>query len=126
MLDAISMTAPMVRFKPTTDAMTSCHPVLQTNDHSVWSQTGLNELAGPPSVIGLHHKKDDVERLADFSNLTEMQRRNSDIEGSRGQVYGDTAFTNGDDMVGPLLDEGHVKTGQSKVGSDRGALRACP
>ena len=74
--------------------------------------------------IGLHHKKNNVEWLADFRDLAKMQRWNSGVEGSRGQVYGDTVFTNGYDMLRPLLDEGHIETGQSEVGPDRSALRA--
>ena len=102
------------------------HSVLQTDHHPVSRETRLDKLTGPTRVIGLHHKENDVERLADLGDLARCNAGTLALIVRVGKFDGYAAFANGNHMLRPLLDEGYVQTSQSEVGADRGPLRACP
>jgi hypothetical protein len=56
-----------------------------------------------------------------FGDLAKMQRWHFGVDGAGGQINRDAVFTNGFDVIGPLIDEGYIKAPCAPV--PRNAMR---
>ena len=119
MFEAISMTAPIVRSGPTTDAMSSmlmpfCRPTTRPSDAS----TGLISSQAHRVSYALVTRKTRSKRLTERGDLAEVHRS----DGSDGRLLRhadlDAVPTHRLDVVGPLLDERDVQPRADHVRSD--------
>jgi hypothetical protein len=94
------------------------HAVLQPDDNRVVVEQWLDEFGHPASVVRLDGGKDNVERLSQLGDLTQVIRRDWCDLGFGGQVNGETVGSHCLDVGRPLFDEGNVKAGANHVGSD--------
>ena len=92
--------------------------VLGRDDHSVCRQVREDEVRRPAGVVGLDCQKDDVERLGDVADLTQVYRvglyGEVSLLGRDGQALLSYRF----DILGPLVYERNVAASPGQVASD--------
>jgi hypothetical protein len=98
------------------------HAVLKADDEPLVGEDRLDQLARPSAVVGLRHEEDEVELLPQCGDVAQVDGPGRSERRLLRHPDLDAARTNGLDVGGPLLDEGHIEAGADHVSSDPASL----